>query len=144
MHSYLRTAAAAANPIMLTILVVAAFFHLANLKATLKFLLFSVVAILVTFVLAHISRWEHLWNGHDGFPSGHMTLLACTCTLLILLDIRWIFAAVPLLCSYGWLLAHLHYHTRLDVLGAVLFTPPVTIACHALICHFRPVRTHQF
>jgi len=129
---YLQVTKDALIPVMLAILVVTVLSHFARLRVAMKFLLLCAVAMFVTFVLAHINRWENLWSGHPGFPSGHMTLMTCTFTLLILLNARWIFAAVPLLCIFGWLLVHLHNHSWLDVIGAALFTPPVTLGCYAI------------
>lgn len=136
MDSHLQIIRGVLIPLTAVILIFTPLFRFSHLPTAIKFILFTAVPVLLTFALAHVNRWAHLWEGHLGFPSGHMSFVTCAATLLVLLNPKWIYAAIPLLCAYGWLLVHTHSHTWLDVIGAALMAPPVTLACHAIFGRF--------
>ncbi len=88
------------------------------------------IALLVTYLLAHINHWMPLWAEHRGFPSGHMTFFLTLATSFFLLDRRSSLLTVPAAALYGWLIVFLGYHSLLDLLGAVALAIPVTLLCH--------------
>lgn len=88
------------------------------------------LALLVTYLLAHINRWMLLWRDHRGFPSGHMAFFLALATSFFLLDRRSALLTVPAAALYGWLIVFLGYHSWLDLLGAVALAIPVTLLCH--------------
>ena len=87
-------------------------------------------ALLVTFILAHINRWAHLWPGHYFCPSGHMTFFLTVATACFLVDRRSAFFTIPLALLYGELIVFLNFHIWLDLAGALFLAVPVTLLCH--------------
>ena len=88
------------------------------------------IALLVTYLLAHINHWMPLWSNHRGFPSGHMTFLLSVATSFFLLDRRSALLTIPVAALYGWLIVLLGYHSWLDLLGALALAIPVTLLVH--------------
>jgi membrane-associated phospholipid phosphatase len=63
------------------------------------------------------------------FPSGHLTFYLCVATLMFLLS-RWtLLVTVPAGICFGWMIVALRYHIWLDIYGAWLMAPPVTLLC---------------
>ena len=91
------------------------------------------LALLITFVLAHINHWMVLWKGHHLFPSGHMTFYLSVATSFFLLDRRSAILTVPVALLYAWLIVDLDYHSWLDLFGAMILSIPVTLYCHRYI-----------
>ena len=121
------------NPLLAVLLVVAPLLaHRATTdggRQPWQFWLRSVVALLVVYVLAHINRWLHLWPAHLLFPSGHLAFATCVLTSLALTDRRWL-VLIPFLVVYSWMVVALGFHGWLDIGGAWLMSPPVTLLCH--------------
>jgi membrane-associated phospholipid phosphatase len=88
------------------------------------------LALLVTYLLAHINRWMPLWAEHRRFPSGHMTFFLTLATSFFLLDRRSALLTVPAAALYGWLIVFLGYHSWLDLMGAAVLAIPVALLCH--------------
>ena len=65
--------------------------------------------------------------GHH-FPSTHFAVALCFATLLALLNRRWIVAAIAVAVCYGALMLYQHYHTPLELVGA-LYAIPVAYLC---------------
>ena len=131
------------NPILLVVL---AGFALKRRPPGWQFLSFigaSAVALLLTFTLAHLNRWMHLWESHLYFPSGHTAFLASVLTSIFLLDRRSVLFTVPIALAYGVLLVVMQWHTWLDGIGALLFAPPVTWLCHSMLPSDRPRKIEE-
>ena len=98
------------------------------------------LALLAAFVLGRINEKLHIWPGLPTdrkpyeFPSGHTCYAASVATSLVLFHHRFLLLVVPVLAAYGALivLPPLRYHNWLDVLGAWLLVPPLTLLCHRL------------
>lgn len=90
-----------------------------------------IAAIVVVYVVAHLNRWGHIWPGPHPipyrFPSGHASLTACLATLGATLERRSLWLTVPLLGLYNTLIVLLGYHHPLDILGALVLAPPLTL-----------------
>ena len=89
------------------------------------------LAIAVVYVVAHINRRLHIWPGPHPipyrFPSGHTALAACLATLGATLEPRSLALTAPLLGLYGALIVLLGYHHPLDIVGALVLAPPLTL-----------------
>lgn len=120
-------------PALLIVLVALAWMRRSRGLCTGKFLAASAVALLVTYLLAHINRWFLLWPANPVFPSGHATFLACAATSIFLVEWRTIFITLPLALGYAVLLVLMKWHSALDVIGALVFAPPVALLCHSLL-----------
>lgn len=126
------------NP-ALTLLLILAYVRSAKNFATSKektsYIAGVVLALLMTYVLAHINRWLHLWPEHRLFPSGHMTYALCIIVSIALLR-NWskaLYGAMAvLLVAYAYLMVYQAYHDWLDIIGAVIMSPPVTLLGHRL------------
>lgn len=139
----LRLIANAVNPSLIILLLAAlAWRWRVAQTAPWQFLGRVVLALLVAFVLGRINEKLHLWPGLPGdrkpyeFPSGHTCFAASVATSLCLIHRKWLLLVVPLLLAYGVLIVvpPLRYHNWLDVLGAWLMVPPLTLLCHRLGC----------
>lgn len=126
------------NP-ALTLLLILAFLRSSKSFATAKerttYIVGIVLAILLTYVLAHINRWLHLWPEHRLFPSGHMTYALCVIVSMSVLRswTRVFYGAMAvLLAAYAYLMVYQGYHDWLDIAGAVVMSPPVTLLGHRL------------
>lgn len=73
-------------------------------------------------------RWE-VWPGHSGFPSGHETFCLAAVTCLAVRDPRWLALGLPLSALMAWALVAAHYHTPVDVAGALLTGPAPALLC---------------
>jgi len=84
-----------------------------------SFALRALVALAIATFLAHVNRIFHLWPSHLLFPSGHTTF--CFGLSLSLAMLRpWTLAiTLPLLAVLGVSMVSLHFHTTLDILGAI-------------------------
>lgn len=137
----LRHIANAVNP-ALTLLLLTAIAWRCSSTRTYPWLLIvrAMLALLLAFVLGRINEKLHLWPGLSTdrnpyeFPSGHTCYAASVSTSLVLIHRRFLLLVVPLLAAYGALivLPPLRYHNWLDVLGAWLLVPPLTLLCHRL------------
>ena len=120
----------AVNPVLLCVFLAAGMARFPSFKRAQAFLIRTGVAVLLTYVFAHLTRWMHLWRDHPGFPSGHMTFFLTVATAFFLLDRRSALFTVPLAMLYGGLIVFLGFHSWLDLLGAPLLAVPVTLLCH--------------
>ena len=130
-HQQLEWIADAANPVLLGVFLACALARFwGNRAAVAALTIRAGLALLVTFLLAHINHWMPLWRDHRGFPSGHMTFFLTIATSFFLLDRRSALLTVPAAALYGWLIVFLGYHSWLDLLGALALAIPVTLLCH--------------
>lgn len=120
----------AVNPVLLCAFLAAGMARFPSLKRACAFLIRTGLAVLLTYVFAHLNRWMHLWRDHPGFPSGHMTFFLTVATAFFLLERRSALFTVPLAMLYGGLIVFLGFHSWLDLLGAPLLAVPVTLLCH--------------
>jgi len=97
------------------------------IKTKVAILIHTSKLLLLTFSLAHINRWAHLWPGHYYFPSGHMTFYVTVASSYFLLDRRSALFTIPLALLYGQLIVFLNFHTWLDIAGALILAIPVTL-----------------
>ncbi len=80
----------------------------------------TLVAVLASFVLAHVNRWFDLWRSHPYFPSGHETFASCMGAALVFADRRYAPAAVIVLAALGYALVRAGWHGRLEVIAGFL------------------------
>ncbi len=73
-------------------------------------------------------RWE-VWPGHPSFPSGHETFCLAAMTCLAVRDLRWLGLGLPLSVLMAWALVAAHFHTPVDVAGALLTGPGPALLC---------------
>lgn len=90
----------------------------------------TVLAVVVSYLLAHVNRWFGLWPAHPNFPSGHETFASCVSVMLVQLDSRFLWLVVPILAVLGYLLVVSGWHSRSEVLGG--FVLGVAVAGAAL------------
>lgn len=125
----------AVNPALLILLVVAAWLwhrkH-ATAKNFWSFIGRALLAILVVYIVAHLPRWLH-WNPFQSkFPSGHTAFAASCITSLWLLDARSKYFMMPILALYAALIVALGHHIWIDIFGALILSPPLTLLFHRL------------
>lgn len=77
----------------------------------------GVLAVAVSYVLAHVNRWLDLWKSHPYFPSGHETFASCMCALLVALDRRFLVPSMLVLALLGYSLVRSGWHGRFEVVG---------------------------
>lgn len=130
-HQQLDWIADAVNPVLLLAFLVCGVAMLRENRSRVTGLMVRAgIALLVTYVFAHINHWMPLWAEHRRFPSGHMTFFLTLATSFFLLDRRSVLLIVPAAALYGWLIVFLGYHSWPDLLGAVALAIPVTLLCH--------------
>ena len=130
-HEFWDSIADTFNP-LLTLLLLSVIFFVARRDSSFQpwpFLGRVLLALLVTYVIAHVNRWFDLWPAHPKFPSGHVTYAACVLTSMSLLNLRWLLL-VPLLFVYSALIVALGFHLWMDIFAAMIFAPPVALLCH--------------
>jgi len=88
----------------------------------------TILAVLLSFVLAHINRWFDLWKAHPYFPSGHETFAACMATALVVLGRRTLVPMLALLALLGYLLVRMGWHGRFEVVAGAALGAAVTLA----------------
>lgn len=93
----------------------------------------TLLAVAVSYVLAHMNRWFGLWSAYPNFPSGHMTFATCLWTELVLIDRRYAFAAVPALALLAYALFHSAWHGRMDLAGGFVLGTIVMMIFHRLL-----------
>ena len=128
-HQQLEWLAAAMNPALLCVFL-ACCMGIPSRKRALAFVSRFGLALMATFLIAHLNHWTPLWRDHRAFPSGHMTFFLTVATSFFLLSRRSAILTVPLARLYGWLIVFLGYHSWLDLLGALLLAVPVTLLFH--------------
>jgi len=103
-----------------------------NVPRKRSFFLRAMVALIIAVFLAHINRLFDLWPSHLLFPSGHTTL--CLGVALSLGMLRpWTLAiTLPLVVVLGVCMVTLHFHTTLDILGAI----PLVLGVYGLVHWF--------
>jgi|GEM_PF-131278 len=129
-HQQLDWLAEAVNPALLCAFLACSMTGFPSRKRALDFVFHCGLALLATFLLAHINRWMLLWRDHRVFPSGHMTFFLTVATSFFLLDRRSALVTVPLALLYGWLIVFLGHHSWFDLLGALLLAVPATLFFH--------------
>ena len=127
---FLSFLASSVNPVLLVVFAACVVAKLPTRNSAVAFFARSGAALLVTYLIAHLNRWMHLWKNHGSFPSGHMTFYLAVATSFFLLDRRSALYTVPLAFFYGWLVVFLDFHTWTDVWGSLLFAIPLTLFCH--------------
>ena len=98
-----------------------------------------VVAVAISFVLAHVNRWFDLWKAHPYFPSGHETFAACMATALVYADRRWAVPMLALLALLGSMLVRAGWHGRMEVVAGALLG--IVVAAAVLQVMWRSSRT---
>lgn len=81
-------------------------------------------------LLAESGKRFEVWHGHPSFPSGHETFCLAAITCLAFADRRWLFVGLPLSALMAWALVAAHYHTPIDIAGALVTGPVPAILCH--------------
>lgn len=110
--------ALAATPSLLWLLLIARRYERglpigATVRATL-------VAVALSYVLAHVNRWFDLWKAHPNFPSGHETFAACVGAVLVSLDRRFWPYVLAILAILGYGLVRAGWHSRYEVIAGFL------------------------
>ena len=123
----LKFLADAINPILLIAYIFRVWTTVNPLKLKLTILKRFTEVLLLTYFLAHINRWMHLWKAHEFFPSGHMTFYLTVATAYFQLDRRTALISIPLAILYGELIVFLHFHIWLDIGGSLLLAVPLTL-----------------
>jgi len=129
-HSQLAFLASSVNPVLLAAFVIFVMARIRDRTEVVTILSRTGIALVVTYLLAHINRWMHLWKYHGSFPSGHMTFYISVATSFFLLSRRSALVTVPIAFLYGWLIVFLNFHTWLDLWGAIFLSVPLTLLCH--------------
>ncbi len=122
----------AVNPVLLLIFIACSVGKHSSSRRISAFLARSGVAILITWLLAHLDRWVPVLRDQVGFPSGHMAFYLTVATSFWLLDQRSLRFTLPLGLLYGWLIVFLDYHSWWDLLTAFLLAVPITLICHRM------------
>ena len=120
----------AINPLMICLLLAAPFITPRRTSAA-EFWIRSLLGIGLAVALAESGKKYEVWHGHPSFPSGHETFCLAALTCLTARDPRWLGAGLPLAALLAWALVTAHYHTPLDILGAL-----PTGLLPALLCQF--------
>jgi membrane-associated phospholipid phosphatase len=94
-----------------------------------RFLVRAILAAAVAVLISHLNRIFDLYPPHPYFPSGHMTLSLSMAVSLGLLRPWTLAVTLPVLVFFGIELVTHHFHTTVDVLGAV----PVVLLVYALV-----------
>lgn len=118
-YAQLDHIADAVNP-LLAIAVIAGAAWLER-RAAWNFLLRALVA---TLLVQQFSKLVQKWGplGHN-FPSTHFAFALCLATFLALLNRKLIAVSLVIVISYGALILWQHYHTPLEMLGALYAVP---------------------
>ena len=130
MHPLLKLLADLQGPVLLLVYILQVSLTVHPKRMKIETFTHTGWALLLTFILAHINRWAHLWPGHYYFPSGHMTFFLTVATACFLVDRRSAFFTLPLALLYGQLIVFLNFHIWLDLAGALFLAVPVTLLCH--------------
>ncbi len=93
---------------------------------------FLLRALLATVVVQQSAKLvQHLgWLGPK-FPSTHFAVALCLATFLALLHRRLVPVAAAVIVAYGALMLWQHYHTPLEMAGA-LYAVPLAVVAHRL------------
>lgn len=90
----------------------------------------TLLAVVISYVLAHLDRWFYFWPYHPDFPSGHETFASCIGTALVIEDRRFIWLVIPLLVLLGYALVRSGWHVPTDVVGGFLLGIVVMLVCY--------------
>ncbi len=88
-----------------------------------------VLGIGLAITLAESSKHFEAWHGHPNFPSGHETFCLAAMTCLAVRDPRWLGLGLPLSLVMAWALIAAHFHTPVEVAGALLTGPGPALLC---------------
>jgi membrane-associated phospholipid phosphatase len=94
------------------------------------FCIASIFGVVVTQAANHFFRDSNILPGHNGFPSGHETFAVSIITSMTIRDRRWLWLLTPVAIILATALVIRHAHDPVDVVGAVILTPPFTYLCH--------------
>jgi hypothetical protein len=97
----------------------------------------ALAALTIALLLAHTLRIFDLWPAHRYFASGHMTFCLGVAVSLGMLRPWTLAISLPLLIPFGMALVAYHFHSTVDVIGAVGIVLIVYPAVHSLW----PIRT---
>ena len=89
----------------------------------------AMVALVVATFLAHVNRIFHLWPAHLLFPSGHTTFCLGLSLSLAMLRPWTLYLTLPLVAVLAVSMVYKHYHTPLDILGAV----PLVLVIYGIV-----------
>jgi membrane-associated phospholipid phosphatase len=98
----------------------------------LTFAISSFIAVIVTQIANHEFRNMNFMPPNDSFPSGHETFAASVITSLTIRERRWFWLLLPFAFVLGMILVLVHAHDPIDVVGALVLTPPFTYLCHKI------------
>lgn len=98
-----------------------------------RFVLASILGVIVSYLVVHSFRWLKLWAVYPEFPSGHETFGASIGTSLALINVKWLVVVLPLLAILGIALVRARYHVPIDIAGALVVSPLLTWCSHLLV-----------
>ncbi len=127
-HQQLDVIADGCDPILIIALLIAAFAVRKN--AAWPFVLRSALAIIIVQQLSKFSQKHHFLGAH--FPSTHFAVSLAALTCLVVLQRRFWPFALGFAAFYAVLMLVQHYHTPLEMAGA-LFAIPL-----GLLFHWKP------
>jgi membrane-associated phospholipid phosphatase len=116
------------NPLTVLLLLAAPFLTRRR-TGVFEFWIRSILGIGLAVILAESGKKYEVWHGHPSFPSGHETFCLAAVTCLASRDLRWLAAGLPLALLMAWALVTAHYHTPIDILGALLTGPLPALLC---------------
>ena len=132
----LDSIADAVNPLLALTAVTFAFARKRKAREVLpprRFLAGVLLGLTVVYLLQNLDSRLHFCSRLGLDYSTHSAFAVSVVTSLVLANARWLFALVPVLLGYGWLMAHLGYHTVADMLAAAAVLVPATWALHRLL-----------
>ena len=92
-----------------------------------NFIVRAAIAYLLVQQSAKLFQKWGPWGHH--FPSTHFAVALCFATFLAILNRKLIIAAVTIVAIYGALMLYQHYHTPLEMLGALYAIPVAWFFC---------------
>jgi hypothetical protein len=94
-----------------------------------SFFLRALTALVIAVVLAHLNRWFAFYPAHLLFPSGHVTFCLGVSISLGMLRPWTLAITLPLVALMGRGMVIMHYHSVVDVLGAI----PLVLVVYGIV-----------
>ena len=95
-----------------------------------RFIVGTVAGLAVVYAVHNLDAHFHLWAQFGLDYSTHSAVAVSLVTSLAVGSLRRLVVLLPVLVGYGWLMAHLGYHTLGDMLSAAMLAAPTTWLCH--------------